>query len=51
MALQGNEHPSRRKDDKEIAVFDSTGMALQDLSSCMVALKAAVDASQAIELP
>ncbi|RMB04966.1 ornithine cyclodeaminase family protein [Eilatimonas milleporae] len=43
-------HPGRT-DDKEITVFDSTGMALQDLSSCMVALKAAVDAGQAIELP
>ena len=32
-------------------MLDRTGMVLQDLSSVMIALQAAVDDGQAIELP
>ena len=39
-----------RSSDVEITVFDSTGMALQDLAACDVALRAAETAGRALTL-
>ena len=39
-----------RADDDCITVFDSTGMALQDLAACTVALEKAIQAGRAVEL-
>ena len=39
-----------RKSEEEITVFDSTGMALQDLASCELALQLALEREVALEL-
>ncbi|MEM7569308.1 MAG: ornithine cyclodeaminase family protein, partial [Pseudomonadota bacterium] len=39
-----------RTSEAEVTLFDSTGMALQDLSACILALQAAQEAGKAILL-